>query len=56
MERDFDSWNVKKKILDKNKRDLMRFVSANRLYVRESALSEDDFNGLKKSVAKLLGL
>ena len=33
-----------------------RFVSANRLYVRESALSDDDFSGLKKSVAKLLGL
>lgn len=129
MEKDFDAWNVKKKVLDKNKRNLlfkegeiwwcslgvnvgeevygkgidfrrpvivlkklsrnsciviptstqkregswyhhlvvqnierwalmhqMRFVSANRLYVRESALSDGDFNGLKKSVAGLLGL
>lgn len=34
----------------------MRFISANRLWVRESTLSPDEFIGLKKSVAKLLGL
>ena len=34
----------------------VRFISANRLSVRESALSRDEFLGLKKSVASLLGL
>ena len=33
-----------------------RFVSANRLYVRESTLSNDDLDKLKKSVSRLLGL
>lgn len=129
MEKDFDTWNEKKKWLDKNKRDLLfkedeiwwcslgvnvgeevygkgkdfrrpvvilkklshnscivmptstqkregswyhhlrvqnkdrfvlmhqtRFISANRLSVRESALSRDEFSALKKSIAGLLGL
>ncbi len=129
MKDDFDTWNVKKKGLDKNKRDLlfkegeiwwcsvgknigeevygkgtefrrpvvilkklshnsciviptttrpregswyhrlhvvekdrwvmmnqMRFISANRLWVRESSLSGDQCAELKKSVAQLLGL
>ena len=34
----------------------IRFISANRLYVRESALSMTEFVELKKSVADLLGL
>ena len=34
----------------------MRFISANRLWVRESSLSAKEFGELKKSVAKLLGL
>lgn len=34
----------------------IRFISANRLYVRESTLSRDEFSALKKSVAVLLGL
>lgn len=34
----------------------IRFISANRLWVRESALSQGDFQTLKKSVALLLGL
>lgn len=34
----------------------MRFISANRLWVRESTLSEEEFTELKKSVATLLGL
>ncbi len=34
----------------------VRFISANRLYIRESALSEDELNELKKSATKLLGL
>ena len=34
----------------------IRFISANRLSVRESALSRDEFSALKKSVAGLLGL
>ena len=128
MEKDFDKWNMKKKKLDKNKRDLLfkegeiwwcslgvnigeevygkgenfrppvvilkklshnscivmptstkkregswyhhlnvqdkdrfvlmhqiRFISANRLYVRESTLSRDEFTALKKSAATLLG-
>ena len=129
MEKDFDSWNIKKKKLDKNSRKLLfkegdiwwcsvgvnigeevygkgkdfrrpvvvlkkltnnscvvmptstkkregswyhylnvknidrfvlmnqiRFISANRLYVRDSSLSKNEFNELKKSVSKLLGL
>jgi len=129
MTSDFDAWNVKKKALDKNKRELlfkegeiwwcsigknigeevygkgsgfrrpvvifrkltgnsciaiptttktragswyhhltvagkerwvmmnqMRFISANRLWVRESSLSGAEFEELKKSVAGLLGL
>jgi len=128
VEKDFDKWNMKKKKLDKNKRDLLfkegeiwwcslgvnigeevygkgenfrrpvvilkklshnscivmptstkkregswyhhlnvqdkdrfvlmhqiRFISANRLYVRESTLSRDEFTALKKSAATLLG-
>ena len=128
MEKDFDKWNMKKKKLDKNKRDLLfkegeiwwcsfgvnigeevygkgenfrrpvvilkklshnscivmptstkkregswyhylnvqdkdrfvlmhqiRFISGNRLYVRESTLSRDEFAALKKSAATLLG-
>ena len=34
----------------------MRFLSANRLWVRESSLSSEEFSALKKSVAELLGL
>jgi len=34
----------------------VRLISANRLWVRESALSQEEFEGLKKSVATLLGL
>lgn len=34
----------------------MRFISGNRLWVRESSLSVNEFDELKKSVAKLLGL
>jgi len=34
----------------------IRFISANRLYVRESTLSQDEFTALKKSVVILLGL
>ena len=34
----------------------MRFISANRLWVRESSLSEEEFEGLKKATAELLGL
>ncbi len=34
----------------------MRFVSANRLWVRESSLSGDEIKELKKSIAELLGL
>jgi|SRR3989344_2102333 len=34
----------------------LRFISANRLWVRESSLSESQFLELKKSVAGLLGL
>lgn len=34
----------------------IRLISANRLWVRESALSQEEFEGLKKSVAGLLGL
>lgn len=34
----------------------IRFISANRLYVRESALLPNEFSELKKSVAELLGL
>ena len=34
----------------------VRFISANRLYVRESTLSRDEFEALKKSIAGLLGL
>ena len=34
----------------------MKFISANRLWVRESSLSSEEFSGLKKSAAKLLGL
>jgi mRNA interferase MazF len=129
MQNDFDAWNIKKKKLDKDRRDLLfkegeiwwcavgknigeevygkgrefrrpvvvlkklshnsciaiptttkpregswyhhlnvahkdrwvmmnqiRFISANRLWVRESSLSVDEFRKLKKSVAGLLGL
>jgi mRNA interferase MazF len=34
----------------------MRYISANRLWVRESSLSFNEFKEFKKSVAKLLGL
>ncbi len=34
----------------------MRFISGNRLWVRESSLSGEEFSELKKSVAGLLGL
>lgn len=34
----------------------LRLISANRLWVRESALSREEFEGLKKSAAGLLGL
>jgi mRNA interferase MazF len=34
----------------------IRFISANRLYVRESILLPGDFTEMKKSVAELLGL
>jgi mRNA interferase MazF len=34
----------------------IRFISANRLYVRESVLLPNEFAELKKSVAELLGL
>jgi len=34
----------------------MRSISANRLYARESEMTEEDFIVLKKSVAQLLGL
>lgn len=34
----------------------IRFISANRLWVRESSLSQEEFRELKKSVAVLLGL
>lgn len=34
----------------------MRFISANRLWLRESSLSAGEFSELKKSVAGLLGL
>jgi mRNA interferase MazF len=34
----------------------VRFISANRMYVRESILSKEQFIELKKAVARLLGL
>lgn len=34
----------------------MRFISANRLWLRDSSLSAEEFSELKKSVAGLLGL
>lgn len=34
----------------------IKFISGNRLWVRESSLSEEEFLELKKSVAELLGL
>lgn len=34
----------------------MRFISGNRLWVRESSLSYEELSELKKSVAQLLGL
>lgn len=53
------SWYHYLHVQDKDRWVLMnqvRFVSANRLYVRESALSRDEFEELKESVAGLLGL
>ena len=53
------SWYHHLRIQDKERWVLMnqvRFISANRLSVRESALSRDEFGELKKSVAGLLGL
>ncbi len=53
------SWYHYLRVQDKDRWVLMnqmRFISANRLYVRESALSRDEFAELKKSVAGLLGL
>lgn len=53
------SWYHHLKVADKDRwvmMNQMRFISANRLWVRESSLSASEFNELKKSVAKLLGL
>lgn len=53
------SWYHHLNIKNKNRWVMMnqvRLISANRLWVRESALSQEEFEGLKKSVAKLLGL
>lgn len=53
------SWYHYLRVQDKERWVLMnqtRFISANRLSVRESALSRDEFSALKKSVAGLLGL
>ncbi len=53
------SWYHHLYVRDKDRSVMMhqiRFISANRLSVRESALSRDEFSALKKSVAGLLGL
>ncbi len=53
------SWYHHLKVADKDRWVMMhqmRFISANRLWVRESTLSPKEFGELKKSVAKLLGL
>ena len=53
------SWYHRLNTRNKDRFALMhqiRFISANRLYVRESTLSRDEFAALKKSVAILLGL
>lgn len=53
------SWFHYLNIRDKDRWVMMhqiRFISANRLWVRESTLSEEEFTELKKSVATLLGL
>jgi mRNA interferase MazF len=53
------SWFHHLNIRDKDRWVMMhqiRFISANRLWVRESTLAEEEFTELKKSVATLLGL
>jgi mRNA interferase MazF len=53
------SWFHHLNIRDKDRwvmMNQMRFISANRLWARESSLSEEEFGELKKSVATLLGL
>ncbi len=53
------SWYHYLKVADKNRWVMMhqmKFISANRLWVRESSLSNEELNELKKSVAGLLGL
>jgi mRNA interferase MazF len=53
------TWYHHLNVQNKNRFVLMhqvRFISANRLYVRESTLSKNEFEELKKSVAHLLGL
>ena len=53
------SWYHRLNIKNKNRWIMMnqiRLISTNRLWVRESTLSQEEFEGLKKSVAKLLGL
>ncbi len=53
------SWYFRLMVAEKERRAMMhqiRFVSGNRLWVRESRLSAGEFQKLKKSVAGLLGL
>ncbi len=53
------SWYHHLNIKNKNRWVMMnqvRLISANRLWVRESTLSQEEFEELKKSVATLLGL